>query len=255
MSVRLLIVDDHPVVVSGLRAMVDREADMTVADEAASLGEARAILMREAVDVVLLDLRLPDGSGFELLHDAADLPSPPAFIVLSSFESPQYIDAAIRHGASGYLLKTAPSEELLAAIRRVAEGGSAFSAEQLLGVSRSGWAPLGARDRRLVELLLAGRTNKEMAAALGVSRQAVETRLAHLCRRFDLENRVELAIRAEREGWLSVPGSAKEGERRSGARADGARLEVVEPEADGPEHAACARGEQQGDQQEEGPRR
>ncbi len=210
-SVRILIVDDHPVVVSGLRAMVDREADMTVADEAASLAQARAILMQEAVDVVLLDLRLPDGSGFELLRDAADLPSPPAFVVLSSFESAQYIDAAIRHGASGYLLKTAPSEDVLAAIRTVAEGGTAFSAEQLLAVSRSGWTPLGARDRRLIELLLAGQTNKEMAAALGVSRQAVETRLAHLCRRFDVESRVELALRAEREGWLSVPGTPREG--------------------------------------------
>jgi DNA-binding NarL/FixJ family response regulator len=211
MSIRILIVDDHPVVVSGLRAMFAQQADLTVVGEAVSLAQARSALARGEVDVTLLDLRLPDGLGFELLRDAADLPSPPAFIVLSSFESAQYIDAAIRHGASGYLLKTAPSDELLAAIRRVAEGGTAFSAEHLLAVSRSGWAPLGARDRRLVELLLTGHTNKEMAAALGVTRQAVEMRLAHLCRRFDLESRVELALRAEREGWLSVPGSAKEG--------------------------------------------
>lgn len=205
MSVRILIVDDHPVVVSGLRAVLAQERDLAVVDEAASLTQARAILMREAVDVILLDLRLPDGFGFELLREAADLSSPPAFIILSSFESAQYIDAAIRHGASGYLLKTAPSEELIAAIRRVGEGGSAFSAEQLLAVRRSGWAPLGSRDRRLVELLLAGQTNKEMAAALGVTRQAVEVRLAHLCQRFDVAGRVELALRAEREGWLSVP--------------------------------------------------
>ena len=86
------------------------------------------------------------------------------------------------------------------------DGGSAFSAEQLLAVRDSGWVPLGARDRRLVELLVAGKTNKEMATAIGVSRQAIETRLSHLCRRFDVESRVELALRAEREGWLAVPG-------------------------------------------------
>lgn len=205
MSVRILIVDDHPLVVGGLRAMLKDEPDLIVADDAGSLSGARALLSQEAVDVVLLDLRLPDGFGFELMRDAVDLASPPAFIVLSSFESAQYIDAAIRNGASGYLLKTAPTEELVSAIRRVADGGSAFGAEQLLAVARSGWAPLGVRDRRLVELLLRGQTNKEMATELGITRQAIEMRLAHLCQRFDVAGRVELAVRAEREDWLSVP--------------------------------------------------
>lgn len=206
MTVRILIVDDHPIVVTGLRAIATAEPDLVVAGEATSLAQAREALEREAFDIVLLDIRLPDGSGFDLLREAPALPSPPAFIVLSTFEAPQYVDAAIRHGASGYLLKTSPYEALLEAIWRVADGGSAFSGEQLLAVRESGWVPLGARDRRLVELLVAGHTNKEMAASIGVSRQAIETRLSHLCRRFDVETRVELALRAEREGWLAVPG-------------------------------------------------
>lgn len=206
MTVRILIVDDHPIVVSGLRAMVTSEADLVIGGEAATLAQAREALQDDVFDLVLLDIRLPDGSGFDLLRDASLLASPPAFIVLSTFETPQYVDAAMRHGASGYLLKTAPYEDLIDAIRRVAEGGSAFTPEQLLAVRESGWVPLGPRDRRLVELLVAGSTNKEMAQAIGVSRQAIETRLSHLCRRFDVESRVELALRAEREGWLAVPG-------------------------------------------------
>lgn len=206
MTVRILIVDDHPIVVSGLRAMVTSEADLAIGGEATTLAQAREALRDGVVDIVLLDIRLPDGSGFDLLREALLLASPPAFVVLSTFETPQYVDAAIRHGASGYLLKTTPYEDLIAAIRRVAEGGSAFSSDQLLAVRESGWVPLGPRDRRLVELLVAGSTNKEMAQAIGVSRQAIETRLSHLCRRFDVESRVELALRAEREGWLAVPG-------------------------------------------------
>lgn len=205
MTVRILIVDDHPVVASGLRAMLDRESDMAVVGEAPTLSSARTALVGDAIDIVLLDLRLPDGSGFELLADEPSLPSPPAFIILSSFETPQYIDAAIRRGASGYLLKTVPSDELLAAIRAVAEGGTSFRADQLASVRGSGWTPLGPRDRRLVELLLEGRANKEMAAALGVTRQAVEMRLAHLYERFGVTGRTELALIAQREGWLDVP--------------------------------------------------
>ncbi len=205
MTIRILLVDDHPIVVRGLRALVASESDLTIEGEATTLAQAREVLGRAVVDVVLLDIRLPDGSGFDLLHEVSRLASPPAFIMLSTFETPQYVDAAIRQGASGYLLKTAPYEDLLEAIRRVAEGGSAFSSDQLLAVRESGWVPLGPRDRRLVELLVVGSTNKEMATAIGVSRQAIETRLSHLCRRFDVESRVELALRAEREGWLAVP--------------------------------------------------
>ena len=112
---------------------------------------------------------------------------------------------ALRHGASGFVLKTAPTAEILDAIRRVADGGVAFPAELLLAVQRSGWTPLSPRDRRLVEQLLDGRTNDEIAVALGVTRKGIEAHLARLFERFGVESRTELAVRAEREGWLGVP--------------------------------------------------
>ena len=205
MSVRIAIVDDHPVVASGLEGVLAREPDLQVVAVAGSLAAARELLARERPDVVLLDLRLADGSGFELLLEARELPAPPAFIVVSSFGMPQYVDAALRYGASGFVLKTAPTAEILDAIRRVAEGGVAFPAELLLAVQRSGWIPLSPRDRRLIEQLLDGRTNDEIAVALGVTRKAIEAHLARLFERFGVESRTELAVRAEREGWLGVP--------------------------------------------------
>lgn len=205
MSVRVLIVDDHPVVVTGLAAMLAHEPDLEVVGTVASLGGARAFLASADADVVLLDLRLPDGSGIDLLLETRELAERPAFIVVSSFETPQYIDAAVRHGASGFVLKTAATEEIVSVIRRAAEGGMAFSAEQLAAIRRSGWTPLDRRDRRVVELLVAGRSNDEIAGEIGVSRRAIELRLARLFKRFEVTTRTELAVLAEREQWLAVP--------------------------------------------------
>ncbi len=203
---KIAVVDDHPVVAQGLETSLRQQSDFTVVGTAGSLTSARDLLSQTQPDVVLLDLRLADGSGFDLLMEARGLPAPPAFIILSSFGMPQYVDAAVRHGASGFVLKTAPTSEILDAIRRVAEGGIAFPAELLIAVHRSGWTPLSPRERRLIESLLEGRTNDEMAAALGVTRKTIEARLASLFERFGVESRTELAVRAEREGWLGVPG-------------------------------------------------
>ena len=214
MSVRIVIVDDHPVVASGLESVLAREPDLQVVAVAGSLAAARDLLARERPDVVLLDLRLADGSGFDLLLEARELPAPPAFIVVSSFGMPQYVDAALRYGASGFVLKTAPTAEILDAIRRVAEGGVAFPAEHLLAVQRSGWTPLSPRDRRLVEQLLDGRTNDEIALALGVTRKGIEAHLGRLFERFGVASRTELAVRAEREGWLGLPAESRRAEAR-----------------------------------------
>ena len=205
MTIDLLLVDDHPIVLDGLRAALERYDDVTIVGEASTLARARQLIVDPAVDVVLLDLRLPDGSGMDLLRDAEQLPAPPAVIVLSSFMTPQYVNAAITHGASGFLLKTAPTEEIHAAIVLVADGRLAFSVDQLRASRDAAWAPLTPREHDVIAGVMAGRSNDELSGDLGVARKTIEAYLSRLFIRYDVATRTELGILAEREQLLDLP--------------------------------------------------
>ena len=199
-SIRVIVVDDHPVVREGTAALLAAQAGITVAGTAESIDEATALIGRAEADVLLLDIRLGTDSGLRLLGDArAD---GPAIIVLTSYDYPQYAEAALRLGASGFVLKTAPIAELLDAIRRVAAGGMAFSVRPRGG---AGVARLSERELDVVRLVVDGRSNDEIGARLGIGPKTVESHLRRLFERFDLASRTELATRALREGWLEVP--------------------------------------------------
>jgi DNA-binding NarL/FixJ family response regulator len=117
--------------------------------------------------------------------------------VLTAYDYPQYAEAALRLGASGYVLKTAPIGELVDAIRRAAAGGLAFSI-------RPRGPSLSARELDVVRQVVDGRSNDEIATALGITPKTVETHLRRLFERFDLASRTELATKALREGWLEL---------------------------------------------------
>lgn len=205
MSIRLALVDDHPVVLSGLDAALGTVDGLEVVAYAASMLEARALLERADIDVMLLDVRLPDGNGLELLR-AEGRGDRPAIIVLSSFRNRQYVAAAIRFGAQGFLLKSTPLRELVDAIERVAAGGSTFTADQLRD-SQSGYVSLTAREREILVLMLRGLSNDEIAVRLKVSRKTIEVHLSRLYDRFGVMGRVELALRVDHEGWLEIDSS------------------------------------------------
>jgi DNA-binding NarL/FixJ family response regulator len=192
--IRVAVVDDHPLVREGTAALIDRTEDMEVAGVAASLAEVRPVL-DAGVDVLLLDLRLGDESGFDLLRSEADAPLP-AIVVVTSYDYPQYADAALRLGAAGFVVKTAPTAELLDAIRRAATGGLAF------GVRPGGGVALTAREREVVQLVVEGASNDEIGASLGISSRTVESHLRRLFERLEVASRTELASRAIRQGWL-----------------------------------------------------
>ncbi len=209
--IRVAIVDDHPVVGQGTAAILDGELDVDVVGVATSLEMARAdgLLDRQAVDVVLLDLRLGSDSGLRLLANASpggacggSAGTLPAIIVLTAYDYPQYVEAALQLGAAGFVLKTAPLSELLDAIRTVARGGLAFSIRPGSATVR-----LTRRELDVVRLVAEGRSNDEIAAALGIGTKTVETHLARLFERTGVASRTELATRAIREGWLDVPPS------------------------------------------------
>jgi len=213
MTVRVLLVDDHPLVLDGIRAALQHHPEIEVAGQASSLSEARQLLLSVDSEVVLLDLRLPDGSGIELLREARDATSGPAYLVLSSFLTDEYVSAAIALGACGFLLKTSPAVDIVAAIRQAADGGLTFTPEQLRASRRAAWAPLTEREHAVLEGVLRGRSNDELGGDLGLSRKTVEAYLSRLFARYGVMTRTELAIHVEREQLLDLPVTA----RRKGA--------------------------------------
>lgn len=199
--IRVAVVDDHPVVTEGLTSALGNMPDIEVAWTATSVSAARqALAADDRVDVVLLDVRLPDGSGLDLLP--GERAHPPAYLVLSSWDRPQYAAAAFKRGAAGYLLKVAPLPEILSAIHKAAAGGLAFEARQLASVR--GTRTLTPREVEVVRLVAKGLSNDEVAAHLGIARKTVEAYLTKLYERWGFTTRTELALWAEREGWLDA---------------------------------------------------
>ncbi len=199
--ISVAVIDDHPIVADGLRAALEGQPDIRVAWSAHSMAEGRRALdgQEAVVDVVLLDVRLPDGSGLELLPGVR-ASEPPAFVVMSSFDRPLYAATAFRRGASGFLLKVAPIADILDAVRRAAAGGLAFEARHLDSVRQG--AILTQRELEVVRLVAAGHSNDEVATRLGISPKTVEAYLREIFRRQGFQTRTELSLWAEREGWL-----------------------------------------------------
>jgi DNA-binding NarL/FixJ family response regulator len=207
--IRVAIVDDHPVVREGIGALLSSYPDLEVVGGAGTVDEAIDLLSRESVDVLLLDIRLGADSGLRFLDPTASarppsndavIPGTPAVVVLSAYDYPQYAEAALRLGAAGFVVKSAPLEELVDAIRRAAAGGMAFGVRP--GRSRPRASP---RELDVVRLVVEGRSNDEVGAALGIGVKTVETHLRRLFERFEVASRTELAARALREGWLDIP--------------------------------------------------
>lgn len=214
MTTRLVVVEDHPLVVDGLRAALAPHPEVEVVGVAGTLADGRALVKDVACDVVLLDLRLPDGSGIELLREARDRPDGPAYLVLSSFTSPEYTSTAVALGAAGFLLKTAPTEEVLAAVAAIADGGLAFTPDQLRVSRNAAWGPLTAREHEVLAGVVHGRSNDEIGMDLGLSKKSVEAYISRLLARYGALTRTELAVRAERSQVLDLP--VREAARRRG---------------------------------------
>jgi DNA-binding NarL/FixJ family response regulator len=198
MTIRVGIVDDHPVVRDGMAALLREYADLEVVATADSVEGGRQLLESEGLaQVVLLDLRLGQKSGLELLADRASPANGPAVVVLTAFDNAEYVAAACRLGAAGFVLKTAPIAQLVEAIRLAAAG---------VKLSRSLSEPtLTAREQQIVRCIVDGQTNDEIGAKLSISSKTVEGHLSRLFARQGVVSRAELASRAVLEGWLDVP--------------------------------------------------
>jgi DNA-binding NarL/FixJ family response regulator len=194
--IRVGVVDDHAVVRDGTAALLDREPDIEVVGVAATLQSAAALLELKP-DVLVVDIRIGEENGLELVRNLS-ASGGPAIVILTSFDYPQFIDAALRLGASGYVLKTDPFANVVNAIRQVAAGGMAYSVRP----SPASHRPLSQREVEVVSLVVEGWSNDEIAVRLGISVKTVEGHLTRIFEHVQVTSRTELATRAIREGWL-----------------------------------------------------
>jgi two-component system response regulator NreC len=205
-----MIVDDHAVVRSGLRMLIDAETDMQTTGEAGSVGDAILVARTAAPDLVLMDVTLPGESGLEavprLLHEHPDL----KVLVLSMHDDPRYVREAFAVGASGYVLKEAADAEVVSAIREVAAGGRYVHPElgaRLISAltdaeRRADADPLSQREREILTLLARGFTNQEIAKQLFISVRTAETHRAHVMQKLRLSSRADLVSYALANGLL-----------------------------------------------------
>ncbi|HET8774311.1 MAG TPA: response regulator transcription factor [Thermoanaerobaculia bacterium] len=195
-TVRIVVVDDHPVVREGLVAALARREDFTIA---ASFGSAEELLSsRFEADVILLDLELPGMSGIDALPRLAA----PA-LVLTAYASDEQLDAVLRAGARGYLLKGAALEEIERAIRAVARGERYLDPRVASRVAALAGAPrLSARERDVLRLVVAGKSNKEIAAALNVAERTVKFHMTSIFNKLGAENRAQAVTIAHERGLV-----------------------------------------------------
>ncbi|MDX6515552.1 MAG: two-component system, NarL family, response regulator NreC [Gaiellaceae bacterium] len=200
MTIRVVLVDDHPVIRAGLRLLLDREADIEVVGEAGDAHQAIFEVREHQPDVVLTDVVMPGQSGIEVTPQLLKEAPGTKVLVLSMQDDPRYIREAFAAGASGYVLKEAADSELVAAVRDVAAGGSYVNpdlgarmiAADVKARAEAEADPLTDREREVLRLLALGHTNQEISKLIFVSVRTAETHRAHIMQKLRLETRAEL---------------------------------------------------------------
>ena len=208
--IRAVVVDDHAVVRSGIKLLLDRERDIDVVGEAGSAKDAIFTVRALKPDVILLDVVMPGESGIEVLPKLLKESAETKVLVLSMQDDPSYVREAFAAGASGYVLKEAADEEVVAAVREIADGGRyvhpALGARMVTAEAEARAAadadPLSEREREVLRLLALGHTNQEIAKMLYISVRTAETHRAHIMQKLGFSTRAELVRYALSHGLL-----------------------------------------------------
>jgi DNA-binding NarL/FixJ family response regulator len=217
--IRVVLVDDQQMVRAGFRMVIDSQPDLTVVGEAGDGAAAVALLQRTPADVVLMDVRMPGTDGIEATRQVTALPDAPRVVVLTTFDLDEYVVAAIGAGASGFLLKDAAPEDMLAAVRTVHAGDSVIAASStrrllqhvapmLRGAAPSSsvadgqLADLTPREREVLVQMALGASNTEIAAQLFVSEATVKTHVGRVLAKTGSRDRVQAVVLAYRTGLV-----------------------------------------------------
>ena len=204
-QIRILIVDDHPVVRAGLTSMLDTQPQLVVIGSASSGEEALAMLKANDADVLLLDLRMPRMSGIDVLHSLKSEAIHARAIILTSFETDEDIYRAVQAGAQGYLLKDTSLREMTEAIRTV-HAGKRYIPRTIATrlAERMMRTDLTAREFEILGLLAKGLTNKQIGQVLGISEHTVRNHVNSVIEKLDVSDRTEAATTAIQRGLISA---------------------------------------------------
>ncbi len=210
MGIKVLAVDDHEVVLLGLKIAV-QGTEISIVNEASNAAETIKLVNQKAPDVLLMDIRMEGGDGLNTLGRLKlDFPELP-IVLFSAYDNPTYIARAVALGAAGYVLKSAPREKLLSAIRTAATGDSAWTREELRRVTGALAAPrlsgdievpLTQRESEVLRQMALGLTNKEIAKMLGISYETVKEHVQHILRKIGVTDRTQAAVWAVRKNLV-----------------------------------------------------
>ncbi|MSS45580.1 response regulator transcription factor [Cutibacterium sp. WCA-380-WT-3A] len=209
MTVRVLIADDHPVVRAGVAALLGTDPDIEIVATASTPSQALAAAASVDIDLVLLDLQFSSGtdalSGVDVTRTIRSQPNPPEVLILTNYDTDADILAAVEAGATGYLLKDAPAEELLSAIHQSARGEGALApavATRLMARMRSPQTSLTARELDVLEASAEGLSNAQIAQLLVVSEATVKTHLSHIYTKLGVTSRGAAVAKARDSGLI-----------------------------------------------------
>ena len=212
MSVRVLICDDQPLVRAGVRTLLGTQPDIEIVDEAPDGAAAVAAADRFRPDVVLMDIRMPGMDGITATRRITEGGSAPRVLVLTTYDQDEYVFEALAAGASGFLLKDARPEDLIAGVRSVAAGDALLApsvTRKLIGLfahDRRAEDPLGTlthREREVLQLVARGLSNLDIATSLHITEHTVKTHVARLLNKLDLRDRVHAVIFAYEHGVIA----------------------------------------------------
>lgn len=217
-KIKILIADDHTVMRQGTRKLLEQEPDMEVVAEAADGEEAVRLASESCPDVALMDVAMPKIDGIEATRRIRSLCPQTAVLVLSAYDDDEFVFGLMEAGAAGYLLKSVHSRELVAAIRSVREGEAVLHpsiARKVItrfvppagsGKSRprETAGPLSEREMTIIKLMVRGLSNREIATELGLSVRTVHGHLGQIFSKLNVNSRLEAAMRALREGWVTL---------------------------------------------------
>jgi DNA-binding NarL/FixJ family response regulator len=208
--IRVLIVDDHPIVHDGVAAVLHAERDIRVIGAAATTTQALARLPADRPDVVLLDLRLPDEEGVTAVHRLVGALPTVKVLVFTAYDADEYVFGAIQAGAMGYVLKGSPAADLVRAIRHVHEGGTFLSPTIGAKLARDAAAPkrerslLTPRELAVLRLVAAGQSNRQIAESLGVTERTIKFHVTAIFNKLGADNRAQAVALAGRRGLLPI---------------------------------------------------